>query len=172
MRTSGNPLFKFTATAVAGSMLIGTVIANAAAFAQASDPRITVADVEKVAGIKGVQMMAPGSTPGAGAGLNFAGPDKKMILMVNFGTAELYNRAKAQKEMSVGGMKVPMPLFHASVPGIGDEAFDSPPGNMQYVLYLRKGQRAASLTTYISNGKPLLTMAQLKQLGIIVASRL
>ena len=43
---------------------------------------------------------------------------------------------------------------------------------MQYVLYLRKGQKAASLTTYISAGKPLMTMVQLKQLGALVASRL
>jgi len=90
-------------------------LACATLLAQAADPRLTIADVEKVAGLKGI---------------------------------------------------------HAAVPGIGDEAFDSPPGNMQYVLYLRKGQKAASLTTYISAGKPLLTMAQLKQLGAIVASRL
>ena len=141
-------------------------------LAQGVDPRLTIPDVEKVTGLKGIQTVRPGSVTGAGPGLNFVGPDKKMLLMVNFGTADLYNRAKAQKEMTVGGMTMPMPLFHAAVPGIGDEAFDSPPGNMQYVLYLRKGQKAASLTTYISAGKPLLTMAQLKQLGAIVASRL
>ena len=60
----------------------------------------------------------------------------------------------------------------ARVPGIGAEAFDSPPGNIQYVVYLRKDQKAASLTTYIARGKPMLTMAQLKQLGALVASRL
>ena len=42
-------------------------------------------------------------------------------------------------------MTVPMPLFHAAVTGVGDEAFDSPPGPLQYVLYLKKGQKAASL---------------------------
>jgi hypothetical protein len=141
-------------------------------FAQAPDPRLTIADVEKIAGVKGIQQVGPGAVTGAGSGLNFTGPDRKMILMVSFGTAELYNRAKAQKEMKVGGMTLPMPLFHAAVPGIGDEAFDSPPGTMQYVLYLRKGQKAASLTTYIAAGKPILTMAQLKQLGALVASRL
>jgi hypothetical protein len=141
-------------------------------FAQAPDPRLTIGDVEKITGVKGVQQVGPGAVTGAGPGLNFTGPDKKMILMVNFGTADLYTRAKAQKEMNVGGMTLPMPLFHAVVPGVGDEAFDSPPGNMQYVLYLRKGQKAASLTTYIAAGKPILTMAQLKQLGALVASRM
>lgn len=143
--------------------------------AQASDPRLTVADVEKVTGMKGVQVVAPGSVAGAGPGLNFAGPNRKMIVMVNFGTADLYRRAKEQKDMKVGSMTIPMPLFHAAVPGIGDEAFDSPPGPVQYVLYLRKGQKAASLTTYVLDPKAtktVLTIEQLKQLGAIVASRL
>lgn len=143
--------------------------------AQASDPRLTVADVEKVTGMKGVQVVAPGSVAGAGPGLNFAGPNRKMIVMVNFGTADLYRRAKEQKDLKVGSMTIPMPLFHAAVPGIGDEAFDSPPGPVQYVLYLRKGQKAASLTTYVLDPKAtktVLTIEQLKQLGAIVASRL
>lgn len=142
--------------------------------AQASDPRLTVADVEKVTGMKGVQVVAPGSVAGAGPGLNFAGPNRKMIVMVNFGTADLYRRAKEQKDLKVGSMTIPMPLFHAAVPGIGDEAFDSPPGPVQYVLYLRKGQKAASLTTYVLDPKAtktVLTIEQLKQLGAIVASR-
>jgi hypothetical protein len=143
--------------------------------AQVSDPRLTVADVEKVTGMKGVQVVAPGSVAGAGPGLNFAGPNRKMIVMVNFGTADLYRRAKEQKDLKVGSMTIPMPLFHAAVPGIGDEAFDSPPGPVQYVLYLRKGQKAASLTTYVLDPKAtktVLTIEQLKQLGAIVASRL
>jgi len=142
---------------------------------QGVDPRLTVSDVEKVTGIKGLQVVAPGAVTGAGAGLNFAGSDRKMVLMVNFGTADLYQRAKAQQDLKVGGMTVPMPLFHAAVPGIGDEAFDSPPGPLQYVLYLRKGQKAASLTTYLTDprgSKAVLTMAQLRQLCAIVAARL
>ena len=127
----------------------------------------------KVTGLTGLQLLPPGSVPGAGPGLNFAGPGKRMVLMVNFGTADLYSRAKAQKEMTVGGMTFPMPLFHALVPGVGDEAFDSPPGPSQYVLYLRKGNKAASLTTYLEKGlKPILTIDQLKQLGVIAAGRL
>src|SRR5438067_1596965 len=74
---------------------------GAAVAAQTADPRLTVADVEKVTGLKGLQLVAPGSVTGAGAGLSFAVPDKHMV---------------------------PFPLFHAEVPGVGDEAFDSPPG--------------------------------------------
>jgi hypothetical protein len=139
------------------------------ALAQNADPRLTIADVEKVTGITGIQLVAPGSVTGAGAGLNFAGPDKKMILMVNFATAALYRRAKDQK--TIGGM--PMPLFHADVPGIGDEAFDSPPGPTQYVLYVRKGANAASFTSYyVSNTKATLTMEQLKAIAKIAVSRM
>jgi hypothetical protein len=155
---------------LSGALLILLVAAAASiAFAQAADPRLTVADVEKVTGLKGLQLVAPGSVPGAGAGLNFATADKKMILMVNFGPAALYSRAKAQKE-SHG---VPMPLFHADVPGVGDEAFDSPPGPLQYVLYVRKGGNAASFTAYfVPPNKATLTMDQLKQIAKVAASRM
>ena len=114
------------------------------------------------------QITRRGAT-GAGAGLNFATGDKKMLLMVNFGAAALYTRAKAQKEYH----GVPMPLFHADVPGIGDEAFDSPPGPLQYVLYLRKGSNAASFTAYfVSPSKATLTIDQLKRIAKIAASRM
>jgi len=144
-------------------------IVTAPARAQTGDARLTVADVEKVTGLKGVQLVAPGSITGAGAGLNFATADKHMLLMVNFGPAALYQRAKQQKTYA----GVPMPLFHADVPGIGDEAFDSPPGPMQYVLYLRKGANAASFTAFfVSGNKATLTMDQLKALAKTAASRM
>src|SRR5581483_6533716 len=105
----------------------------------------------------------------AGAGLNFATADRKMILMVNFGPAALYAQAKNQKEYH--GM--PMPLFHAAVNGIGDEAFDSPPGSFQYVLYMRKGSTAASFTAYVTGAnRATLTMEQLKAIAKIAASRM
>src|SRR5262249_32121321 len=101
------------------------------ARAQTPDPRLTTADVEKISGIKGIHQVAPGSVAGAGPGLNFAGPDKKMVLMVNFGPAALYQSAKTK---TIPGTNVP--LFRDDVRGIGDEAFDSPPGPLQYVLYV------------------------------------
>jgi len=144
-------------------------ILTAPARAQTGDARLTVADVEKVTGLKGVQLVAPGSITGAGAGLNFATADKHMLLMVNFGPAALYQRAKQQKTYA----GVPMPLFHADVPGIGDEAFDSPPGPMQYVLYVRKGANAGSFTAFfVSRNKATLTMDQLKALAKTAVSRM
>jgi len=150
------------------ALALAVPLAAHAVHAQ-SDPRVTVADVEKVSGLKGVQLVPGGSIAGAGAGLNFATAEKRMLVMVNFGPAALYQRAKDQK--TVGGM--PMPLLHAIVPGIGDEAFDSPPGPLQYVLYVRKGTNAASFTAYyVSAGKATLTMEQLKQLARIAVSRM
>jgi hypothetical protein len=137
-----------------------------------SDSRLTVADVEKIVGLKGVHVVAPGSQPGAGPGLDFADANNKLILMVNFGSVALYTRAHDQKEMDIGGRKVPMVLYHANVPGVGDEAFDSPPGDMQYVIYLRKGTQAASVSTYLAGGKPRLSMTQLKEVAKTVADRL
>jgi hypothetical protein len=81
--------------------IAGLMVALSAALAaQTADPRLTVADVEKVTGLKGVQLVSPGSVTGAGAGLNFAGPGKHMVLMVNFGPAALYQRAKDQKTVA------------------------------------------------------------------------
>jgi len=153
--------------------IVWTVL-TATVVAQAPDPRLTVSDVETITGITGVHVVAPGSQPGAGPGLNFAGPDNQLILMVNFGTDALYRRAREQKEMAMGSTKVPMVLYHANVPGIGDEAFDSPPGPVQYVIYLRKGSKAASVTTYFdsSGKKTRLSMDQLKTIAKTVADRL
>ena len=150
-------------------LIVAAAASLSLGLAPAADPRLTVSDVEKVTGLKGIQLVAPRSVTGAGAGLNFATADKKMLLMVNFGPAALYARAKTQKEYH----GVPMPLFHADVPGIGDEAFDSPPGPLQYVLYVRKGSNAASFTAYfVPPNKATLTIEQLKQIGKIAASRM
>jgi hypothetical protein len=85
-------------------------------FAQSSDPRLTVADVERVSGLKGIQLVSAGSVTGAGAGLNFASADKHMVLMVNFGPAALYRRAKEQK--TIGGL--PMPSFAKAAAAISN----------------------------------------------------
>jgi hypothetical protein len=74
----------------------------------------------------------------------------------------------------VASFRMPRVTRIANVANIGDEAFDSPPGPLQYVLYLRKGEKGASLTTYVACGgkATVLTMDQLRQLGAVVASRL
>jgi len=152
--------------------ILVAVATSISLLGQTADPRLTVADVEKATGLHGLQQVAPGSVTGAGAGLNFASAEKHMVLMVKFGTADLYQRAKAPAEVKVGDRTISVPVFHAAVAGLGDEAFDSPPGPMQYVLYVRKGNQAISVTTYIQAGKPILTMAQLKAVAAIAVSRI
>jgi hypothetical protein len=150
------------------TVAFASLIYITSAYAQTADSRLTAADVEKVSGIKGIQQVAPGSVTGAGPGLNFTGPDKKMVLMVNFGPAALYQSAKTKTVPLTN-----LPLLHAEVHGIGDEAFDSPPGPLQYVLYVRKGANAISLTAYIvGKDKATLTIDQLKQIAMIIVSRM
>ena len=112
-----------------------------------------------------MHLVKPRELPGAGPGLNFATADNKLVLMVNAGDAAQYARAKEQK--------TPVPLFHAAVHGIGDEAFDAPSGTLQYVIYLRKGANSASITTYLDRGMtPRIPRAQLEAIAKLVASRL
>lgn len=141
--------------------LVGLV---ARAQTPAPDPRLTIADVEKVSGLSGVKQVAQGSMTGAGGALNFAGPDGKLILMVNFAAASFYDSVRKNQT-----------VFHALVPDVGDEAFDAPPGAMQYVLYVKKGAKAVSLTAFISTSRPYapkLTLDQLKALARVVLPRL
>ncbi len=157
------------------SIVAVLAVASTVAAHSAYDKLLTPADVERASGAAGVKTVARGSSAGAGGDLNFATADNKLLLMVNFGDAQLYKRAREQKEMTVGGTKYPMELFAHAVTGVGDEAFASPPGKEQYVIYARKGDRAISVSTYLgppdTGMKPRLTEAQLKQIAALVFTR-
>ena len=136
--------------------------ASARVWTQAPDPRLTVADVEKVSGLTGVKLVPRDPAKGAGGDLNFVGPEGKLLLMVRFGTAALYDTVRKGT------------TYHALVPGLGDEAFDAPPGASQYALYVKKGTKAISVTAYASTTKPYgprLTMDQLKAIASVILSR-
>jgi hypothetical protein len=141
----------------------------------AVDKRLTSEDVAKVAGTTGIRAVAQGAQTGAGGDLNFVRPDGKLILMVNFGDAGLYTKARQQKETIVGGKSYPMALFAHRVTGVGDEAFASPPGNVQYVIYARKGKNAISVSSFYSSAgeaiRPLLNEVQLKSIAQTIFSR-
>jgi hypothetical protein len=160
-----------------GKSALLIVLVAAAVSAQGSyDKLLTAGDVEKATGVKGIKAVPRGSQPGAGGNLNFTGPDGKLLVMVNFGDAQLYRKAHDQKDMTIGGQTFPMPLFAHAVAGVGDEAFAAPPGPQQNVLYARRGNQAVSVSTYFSPGapngtKPLLQMAQLEQLARLIFSR-
>ena len=145
------------------AVLLALMAGGALLAAQAPDARLTVADVEKVSGLTGVKQVARNAMTGAGGDLNFTGPEGKLLLMVKFSTAALYESVKKDPK-----------IFHAAVSGLGDDAFDAPPGSMQYVLYVRKGTQAVSVTTYFSSRPiaPRLTVDQLKAIARVILSRL
>jgi hypothetical protein len=148
--------------AIACALVTATLVARAQS--PAPDPRLTIADVEKGSGQSGVKQVARGSMTGAGGDLNFVGADGKLLLMANFAAASFYDSVKRNQT-----------VFHALVPDVGDEAFDAPPGGMQYVLYVKKGAKAVSLTSFLSTSRPYapkLTLDQLKALARLVLPRL
>ncbi len=159
------------------SRTLAAVLALTATIAAqgAYDKLLTVGDVEKVAGVTGVRSVPNGSQVGAGGMLNFARGDGKLILMVNFGDAQLYRKARDTKELEIGGKKYPNMLFAHDVPGLGDEAFASPPGKDQFAIYARKGNKAITVSTYYPGAgegvKPVLTEAQLKTIAQLIFSR-
>ena len=131
----------------------------------AARPSLTPADIEQATGLKGVHRV-PETTKGAVPGR----------LWFHDFTAQGFERAKAQPAKMMGAIEIEPKLFHAAVPGLGDEAFDSPDGTLQHALYVRKGQAAFGLIANVGasgrGDKPTVTMAQLKALAKIVLSRM
>jgi len=133
---------------------------------------ITAADVEKVGGFTGIKQVI------AGDRVSFSTQDNKKVLEVrvvsHFGD-RLY---KQEKATSMG--------FHASVSGIGDDAFDgpsdamnfgvsSPDGKKQpYLLWFLKGGTSVRLTTYASSSHPQFYLLQdkLRALAKIMVARM
>src|SRR5690349_12432445 len=74
---------------------------------RAPDGRLTPADVERLSGATGVRLVPRGSQTGAGGDLNFVTAEGKLLLMVNFGDAQLYRKARDQKQITVGGQTYP-----------------------------------------------------------------
>lgn len=124
---------------------------------------LTVADVESATSIKALKLVPPGSVEDAAGDLNFAQSDGSMLLMVSFGDASVFKAWKAQEGN-----------FSSAVKDIGDEAFNGPKVKAPYVLFVRKGNRAFSLSSFLNTdtGKPLLSQDQLRSLTKIILSRL
>jgi hypothetical protein len=67
-------------------------------------------------------------------------------------------------------------FFHATVPDLGDEAFERPTfGEQRYVLIFRKGGKAMALSSLFNmqaGGDPFLSQDQLREIARIAISRL
>jgi hypothetical protein len=138
--------------------------ATAGAAVPAAEQLITIADVEKVGGLKGVILVPYDAAKGAGGALNFAQADSALVLMFDVRDAAAYAQNKAVAR-----------FYNADVPGVGDEAFDGPKvaaPAVPYVLFVRKGGRMFSLSAYSVNGKWSFTQAQLKELALLVVARM
>jgi hypothetical protein len=142
----------------------------------AARPSITPADIEQVTGLRGVHLVPPTTTGAVPGRDNYADSTGKIVLWFHDFDAAGFGHAKAQPAKVMSGIEIEPKLFHSSVAGLGDEAFDSPDGKVQHALYVRKGQAAfgiiANLTTSSRGDMPTVTMEQLKALAKIVLSRM
>jgi len=132
---------------------------------------ITVADVEKVGGFTGIKQIITGDS------VEFSTQDNKKVLEV-----QVHSRGdRLYKQEKATGMG-----FHASVSGIGDDAFDGPSDAMNmgvssaggkkqpYLLWFLKGGASVRLTTYANSSHPQFYLSQdkLRALAKIMVSRM
>jgi hypothetical protein len=129
---------------------------------------ITVADVEKVGGFTGIKQVLQGDS------LVFRTQDNRLVLKVQVRNDRLYKQTKATQLN-----------FHASVSGIGDDAFDGPSDDFNmgvrssagkpqpYLLWFLKANTGVSLTTFASSSHPQFYLSQdkLRELAKIMVSR-
>jgi hypothetical protein len=152
---------------------VTSAIALACAIVTAAPATVTPADIEKATGLKGVHLVpatAPGSVPGRD---NYADASGKVVLWFQPIPGPLFARAKATPAKTMSGIEVEPKLFHAAVPGLGDEAFDSPDGKQQHAVYVRKGDSGFGLISNLDRaGKPVISMEQLKALAKTILPRM
>ncbi len=122
---------------------------------------ITVQDIEKVTGLKGVTPVQKSAD--ADGDLNFARQDGKLILSASFLPASAYSGAKSSQEG-----------FKSIYPGIGEEAFIGPAGSSpSFILVFRKAAYTVMLNTELeTETSPRIPIEQLAALAKIIASRI
>ncbi len=134
-----------------------------AAFAQNPNEKyLTGADVDRVAGMKGVKLIPRMSVPGAGGDLNFADAAGELILMVQITDARNFDGFKKKYEK-------------AAIAGVGDQAFQGAimPGMPDNLLAFTKGSRCCVLTAFgdFAKNRIYLKIDQLAALAKVIASR-
>lgn len=124
---------------------------------------LTGADIEKVTGMKGINLIPRGSVAAAAGDLNFADASGELILMVQFTDAKNF-----------GGLK--NKYAKGAVSGVGGEAVRGAalPGMPDNLLAFTKGTHCVVLTAFGDFIKKTvyLTVDQLTALGRLIASRL
>jgi hypothetical protein len=131
------------------------------------DTLLTVADVEKISGIKGLVVVPRDPSRGAGGDLNFGTGDGRLVVMFQSQPGDLYAKSKSFNNS-----------FRAEVKGLGDEAFEGPAASVRpeaYTLTIRKGDHTVAFASFFdmaNGGRNFLSMDELKQLAAIVVGRL
>jgi hypothetical protein len=121
---------------------------------------LTVADIEKVTGLKGVTPIPKSAD--ADGDLNFGGKNGQVILSVTFLDASAYVGYKSSKE----GFKSPLS-------GVGEEGFIGPAGDEpSFIVVFRKASYAVMLNTIPDGKTTRLSIKQLTELAKIIASRM
>ena len=76
---------------------------------------LTIADVEKVSGVNGIQLVDYDPSIGAGGDINFALSDRTMFLLAQVQPESLFEQWREQEN-----------FFHEPIPNLGDEAYSGP----------------------------------------------
>ncbi len=121
---------------------------------------LTVADVEKTTGLKGVTPIPKSDE--ADGDLNFANKDGKTILSVTFMDTSAY---KGYRSSKAG--------FKSAISGVGEEGFIGPAGEEPtFILVFRKAAFAVMLNTIPDGKTTRLSIEQLTALAKVIASRI
>jgi len=138
--------------------------------AQTVDSRLTVTDVEKVIGLKGIRRIKVDSSPASGRDtIDFTASNGKNVLSVTFYSAEDFDDFKNPHVIDFGGAKTTVNTNYGAVPGLGDEAFHGKATSIAPPLHVKKGTQAFSLVPFVSRNQ--LTFEQVKALARIILSR-
>jgi hypothetical protein len=125
---------------------------------------LTTGEVALIGRFPEVRLVPRDPSRGAGGDLNFEGPDGQLVLLVVRQPASAYdqNRDRHMAE---------------EVAGVGDAAWIGPRSGPRNMLFVRVGDRAAALSSFLDLSRPggpapYLGEAQLQELGRLVADRL
>ena len=126
---------------------------------------LTIADVEKVSGVQGIQLVDYDPCIGAGGDINFALSDGTMFLI-----------AAIQPDSSFEECRKHEGYFHEPIANLGDEAYSAPGSfEYQYIVHCLKKPYAVAVSSFFNEsegGKPYLSQEQLIELVEIILSRL
>ncbi len=121
-------------------------------------------DVLEVTKVKGVKTVEKNPTTGASGDLNFADGEGELLLLMTV-------QPKAEFQLIKRTVAAP-------VAGVGEEAYQAPNaaasgGMPPFMLVFRKGDSAVTLTSmFTAKGTPRVSQAQMKQLAVLIASKL